>query len=133
MGLTRRSQCPRPRGTEWTGQALLSSVAGMASRRQRFDPLRVTHTSRWLSRLDAHNRIIEVRELPAGTDLRNALDMHLAQLQKDGWVVEGVSFSGTFVHRGSERNYVAVYPADPRSQPISLHGAYPGAKPSISR
>jgi len=100
----------------------------MASKRQRFDPLRVTHASRWLSRLDAHNRVIESRELPAGTDLRLALSTHLARLQTDGWVVEGVSFSGTFIHRGSERHYMAIYPADPKAQPISLHGAYPGSK-----
>lgn len=100
---------------------------GMASKRQGFDPLKPSNKARWLSRLDEHNRIQEVQELKPGADLRSALAQQLEQLRSDGWLIEGVSFSGSFIRRGATRHYVSVYPKDPRDQPISLHGPYPGA------
>jgi hypothetical protein len=98
----------------------------MASRRQRYDPLKQSDKPHWLSRLDEHNRVQEVQELAARTNLRAALDGKLEELRAEGWSIEGVAFSGTFIRRGGQRHYVAVYPSNPSDQPISLHGAYPG-------
>jgi hypothetical protein len=99
----------------------------MAARRKRFDPLELSDKPRWLSRLDEHNRVQEVFELPPGTDLRAALARRLDELKVAGWTIEGIAFSGTFIRTADSRHYVAIYPSDPRDQPISLHGAYPGS------
>jgi hypothetical protein len=100
----------------------------MASRRQRHDPLRATDNARWLARLDEHGRVQTSQELAPGADLRQALAQHLNQLALQGWRIEGVAFSGSFVRKGSDRHYVSIYPHNPHEQFISLHGPYPGSR-----
>jgi hypothetical protein len=99
----------------------------------RFDPLKTSSEPRWLARLDAHGRVIEAEELPPGTDLRITLTARLLALREAGWLIEGVSYSGTFVSRGELRHRVAVYPQDPRERFIDIHGPYPVSPLTIQR
>jgi hypothetical protein len=99
----------------------------MASRRQRHDPLKPADQPRWLARLDEHGRVQTSEQLAAGADLRLTLTHHLHELALQGWLIEGLVFSGSFARKGSDRHYVSIYPHDPTEPLISLHGPYPGS------
>lgn len=62
-----------------------------------------------------------------------SLAQDIEALRADGWTIEGVSYSGTFVRLGELRLYLGVYPADRRDEKMSLHGKYPGAYASVSK
>jgi hypothetical protein len=88
----------------------------MITMRQRYDPLKPSDKPRWLARLDMFRNVVEVRELPPGANLRGALAQDSVALRRDGWTIEGVSFTGTFVRRADVRHYLGVYPADPQGR-----------------
>jgi hypothetical protein len=97
----------------------------MATRRQRLDPLKSTSQVRWLARLDQNGRVQTSEELAPQTDLRMALSLYLEALSREGWLIEGVAFSGSFVRKGSDRHYVSIYAHDPSDQFYDSHGPYP--------
>jgi hypothetical protein len=77
---------------------------------------------RWLVRVDLYRNVVDAVELRSGTDLRQALTEGIEQLQRDGWDIEGVSFSGTFVTRGAVRHYLSVVPTDPGEPVPEMYG-----------
>ena len=105
------------RSTGWTSVVSPRSVASMNQKRQRYDPLATSSATRWLVRVDEFRHVVDVVELRPGTDLRQALAAGIEKLRSEGWLVEGVSFSGTFARRGGDRHNLCVVPTDPE-QPL---------------
>jgi hypothetical protein len=101
----------------------LDNVAAMNQKRQRYDPLATSSATRWLVRVDEFRNVVAVLELPAGTDLRQALADGMESLRREGWEIEGVSFSGTFVTRGCDRHNLSILPTDPGKPLGEMWGA----------
>ena len=86
-------------------------------RRSTFDPLEPTKEPRWYEVRDMHNRLLEHRLLPAGSDLKRAFVMAMLEHIDAGWQLGEFGSRGGvfFCTRGSERRMVSITPTAPGS------------------
>ncbi|HTC44780.1 MAG TPA: hypothetical protein VK696_07015 [Steroidobacteraceae bacterium] len=87
-------------------------------RRQLYDPLQRLAQSCWLVVRDQHRQAVEVREIPAGSDLRTTLNSARDERIGAGWNCTeiGRSLGFVFCERAGERFQIAIerfHPADP--------------------
>jgi hypothetical protein len=100
--------------------------APMTTKRSKYDPLATSRLPRWLVLRDLFHHVLDVTELPPGTDLRRAFAEGLAALEREGWQSEGATGGMVFVRRGGERRLLSVHEHDPH-EPLPLgHGALAG-------
>jgi hypothetical protein len=95
------------------------------ARRNIFDPLESTREPRWYVVRDAHSAVIDVRLLPAGTDLKRVFVAAMLERIDAGWQLGEFSSRGgsVFFTRGAERCMVAIEAADP-GQPVGYGAAH---------
>jgi hypothetical protein len=98
----------------------------MTTKRSKYDPMATSAGSRWLVLRDMFHNVLDVTELPAGTNLRKAFADGLAQVERDGWQSEGASGSMVFVRRGSERRLLTIHEHDPHEPLPPGHGVIAG-------
>lgn len=84
-------------------------------RRNVFDPLEPTKEPRWYEVRNMRRGLLEVRLLPADTNLKRAFVAAMLEWIDAGWNLgEFSSSSGTFFcTRGVERRMVCITPSDP--------------------
>jgi hypothetical protein len=80
-----------------------------------YDPLEPTHEPRWQTVRDMHRRVLEVRQLPPGADLKRAFVAAMLEWIDAGWQLKEFSSRGGafFCTRGVERRMVNITPSDP--------------------
>lgn len=93
-------------------------------RRSRYDPFRATDQPRWLVLQDIFRTALAFDPLPPGSNLRAAMTAKLAELQADGWRVEGgYEYGFVFIRRGGERRELGINAVDPTGPHPVGHGA----------
>ena len=82
--------------------------------RHRFNPMADTRSPHWVVVSDMQQNLIACEALPAGADLREALQVVLTICAAEGWRAETDGAYGfTFIYRGTERRLVNLTPANP--------------------
>ena len=83
-------------------------------RRNRCDPLADTRRRHWLIVSGPHRQLIDIKPVPIGANLREAMRAALASMAAEGWRADSDGVYGfTFISRGAERRLVNLTPANP--------------------
>jgi hypothetical protein len=84
-------------------------------RRASFDPLEPTQEPRWYAVRNMYGALLEVRELPAGADLKRVFVAAILEWMDAGWKLkEFSSRTGVFFcDRGVDRRMVEITPTNP--------------------
>jgi len=94
-------------------------------RRNVYDPLEPTREPRWYVVRGAQGEVLEVRPLPAGTDLKRVFVAAMLERIDAGWQLGEFSSRGgsVFFTRRTERCMVSVEAADP-GKPVGYGAAH---------
>jgi hypothetical protein len=84
-------------------------------RRSTFDPLEIGDKPTWYVVTNMHRAVLEVRPLPAGTDLKRVFAAAMLEWMDAGWKLSefGSRIGAFFCTRGVERLVVGITPTDP--------------------
>jgi hypothetical protein len=101
------------------------SLWSAMARRNVFDPPERTREARWYGARDGRSALLEVRALPAGSDLKRIFVAAMLERIDARWRLGEFSSRGgsVFFTRGAERCMVGIEAADP-DQPVSYGAAH---------
>ena len=96
----------------------------MVRRRGRTNALETSREPRWLVVRDRASRVLEYRELSAGSDLRAAMAAKQTELAAAGWRVDSIpkNCSFFFADRDNDRVCVAIDCFEPASSSSTWRG-----------